>query len=114
MQSNRWERSNLQPQPTKGGSEATTSPSGELCRRAVFMANGRERSDLRPQPTKGGSEATSGPSGELCSCTGHPFRVEDAQTGGNEQPSNDPKAHHDCHLCPVEQLEVMMNRRHLE
>jgi hypothetical protein len=48
------------------------------------------------------------------SCTGHPLGVEDAQTGGHAEPGDDPKAHHNGHLRPVEQFEVMVNGRHLE
>src|SRR5215207_1640725 len=97
-----------------GGSEATSGPSQQRAGAKRPPAPAASCVGELCSWQMGGSEATSGPSGELCSCTGHPFRVEDAQPGGNEQPGNDPKAHHDCHLCPVEQLEVMVNGRHLE
>src|SRR5215207_4229264 len=50
----------------------------------------------------------------LSSCASHPFGIEDAQSSGNEESGDDPKSHHDGHLSPVEQLEVVVDGRHLE
>src|SRR5215213_3682453 len=47
--------------------------------------------------------------GRLSSCASHPFGIEDAQSPGNEESGDDPKSHHDGHLSPVEQLEVVVD-----
>jgi ATP-binding cassette, subfamily B, multidrug efflux pump len=67
------ERSDHHPHESKGGSEATSGPSGELRRRAVSMSgNGQdrmrpEREPLRPEPVEGrgsgASTSTAGTSG---------------------------------------------------
>ena len=39
-----------------------------------------------------------------------PLGVEDAEAGGDEQAGDDPEPHHDRHLGPVQQLEVVVDR----